>query len=76
LTAINENKSPGAKDAAKRFLKATLGAGPALKDEIEEAAEAEKIADRTLRRAKEELKVYAFARDGQWYWTLPEPEQA
>src|SRR5262249_1591609 len=61
LSAVNENKAPGALDDAKDFLRDILlvGGGRALKTDIEEAAEAEKISDRTLRRAKKILKVRA-----------------
>jgi hypothetical protein len=44
--------------------------------DIEEAAEAEKISDRTLRRAKKTLKIRAekdrSAPEGSWYWVLPD----
>jgi DNA polymerase bacteriophage-type len=72
LSAVNENKSPGAKDAAKNWLRTMLTAGPMPKAEVEEAAEAEAITARTLRRAKEDLGVYAFKRAGCWYWALPD----
>jgi DNA polymerase I-like protein with 3'-5' exonuclease and polymerase domains len=78
LSAVNENKSPGALDDAKDFLREMLvaGGGRAPKEDIEEAAAAEKISDRTLRRAKAALKVQAekdrSAAEGKWYWVLPE----
>jgi DNA polymerase I-like protein with 3'-5' exonuclease and polymerase domains len=77
LAAVNENKSPGAFDEAKDFLRDILmsGGGRAPKIDIEEAADAEKISDRTLRRAKKALKVRAEkdrAPDGKWYWILPD----
>jgi DNA polymerase I-like protein with 3'-5' exonuclease and polymerase domains len=78
LSAVNERKSPRALDNAKEFLRDMLlaGGGRALKAEIEEAAEAEKISDATLRRAKEKLKLRAEKEkgvpDGKWYWILPE----
>jgi DNA polymerase I-like protein with 3'-5' exonuclease and polymerase domains len=77
LSAVNENKAPGALDDAKDFLRDMLvaGGGRALKTDIEEAAEAEKISDITLRRAKKALKVRAEkdrqVKDGKWYWALP-----
>jgi hypothetical protein len=82
LSAVNENKAPGALDDAKDFLREILvaGGGRALKADIEEAAEAEKIADKTLRRAKKVLKVRAekdrSAAGGKWYWVLPDDEVA
>ena len=52
------------------------GGGRAPKEDIEEAAEAEKISARTLWRAKKALKVQAekdrSAAEGKWYWVLPE----
>jgi hypothetical protein len=54
LSAVNQNKAPGALDDAKEFLRDILvaGGGRAPKADIEEAADAEKIAPITLRRAK------------------------
>jgi putative DNA primase/helicase len=78
LSAVNENKSPGAVEDAKEFLRDMLvaGGGRAPKTDIEEAAEAEKISDRTLRRAKKALKVRAEKErgvpEGKWYWVLPD----
>lgn len=48
---MNENKSPGARDEAKKFLLAILANRPAAKTEIEKATKAEGIAERTLYRA-------------------------
>jgi hypothetical protein len=80
LAAVNENKAPGALDEAKDFLRDILvaGGGRALKEDIEEAAEAEKISDATLRRAKKTLKVRA-EKDrshpkSKWYWVLPDDD--
>jgi DNA polymerase I-like protein with 3'-5' exonuclease and polymerase domains len=78
LSAVNENKTPGAVDDAKDFLREMLVAagGRAPKAEIEEAAEAEKISEMTLRRAKKRLKIQAekdrSTPDGKWYWVLPD----
>ena len=78
LSAVNENKAPGALEDAKDFLRAMLvaGGGRALKEEIEEAADAEKISDATLRRAKAALKVRSekdrTVPEGKWYWVLPD----
>ena len=54
LSAVSENKAPGALDDAKDFLREMLvaGGGRAPKTDIEETAEAEKISDATLRRAE------------------------
>jgi hypothetical protein len=78
LSAVNENKAPGALEDAKDFLRDILlaGGGRALKTDIEEAAEAEKITDGTLRRAKKALHVQSqkdrAVKDGKWYWELPD----
>jgi hypothetical protein len=60
---------------AKKFLDDMLAKGPVLKTEIEEAAEANSISEKTLRRAKEKLGVVAYKdrskADGKWYWQLP-----
>src|SRR5262249_44236326 len=80
LSAVNENKAPGALDDAKDFLREMLvsGGGRAPKADIEEAAEAEKISIATLRRAKAVLKVRAEKErgvlDGKWCWVLPEED--
>jgi hypothetical protein len=75
MQAAVDNKSPGARDEAKKFLADTLAKGPVLKAEIEEAAEANSISEKTLRRAKVDLGVIAekdrSKADGKWYWKLP-----
>jgi len=77
LSAVNENKTPSALNDAKEFLRDILvaGGGRAPRADIEEAAEAEKITEGTLRRAKKALKVRAekdrSIKDGAWYWVLP-----
>jgi hypothetical protein len=81
LSAANQNKAPGAFHDAKEFLHDILvaGGGRAPKEDIEEAAEAEKIADRTLWRAKKALKVQAekdrTIATGKWYWVLPPDDE-
>jgi hypothetical protein len=75
MQAASENKSPGTRDEAKKFPLAILGNGPVAKTEIEEAAEAEGISERTLYRAKRELKNIVAkkdAADGGWTWRLCE----
>jgi DNA polymerase I-like protein with 3'-5' exonuclease and polymerase domains len=80
LSAVNENKAPGALDDAKDFLREILvaGGGRAPKADIEEAADAEKISNRTLWRAKKVLKVRAekdrSTAEGKWYWILPDDD--
>ena len=78
LSAVSENKAPGALDDAKDFLRDMLvaGGGRAPKADIEEAADAEKISNATLRRAKKLLKVQSekdrTVPEGKWYWVLPD----
>jgi putative DNA primase/helicase len=73
-----ESKSPAARDEAKKFLSDILAKGPVLKTEIEEAAEANGIAEKTLYHAKSDLKVIAVKdrtkHEGKWTWELPPPE--
>jgi hypothetical protein len=83
LSAVNANKAPGAVEDAKDFLRDILlvNGGRAPKVDIEEAAEAEKISDATLRRAKKALKVKSekdrTVPEGKWYWALPDdPDNA
>jgi hypothetical protein len=76
MAAAGENKSPATRDAAKKFLLKILANGPVSKTEIDEAAEANGIAKRTLDRAKAELNVEAekdrTSPQGAWTWRLPE----
>jgi hypothetical protein len=73
MQAATEAKSPTARDEAKTFLTDILGQGPVTKNEIEEAAEANGIAERTLFRAKSSLKIIAKkdGPNGEWTWRLP-----
>ncbi len=73
--AATESRSPGARDSAKKFLSDMLAEGPVAKRDIEEAAEANCIAEKTLRRAKDDLGIIA-RKDGDngcWRWRLPPP---
>jgi putative DNA primase/helicase len=72
--AMAATKSPAARDEAKKFLTDILANGPVLKTEIEEAARANGVAERTLCRAKSELGIKAEKKgqSGQWQWRLPE----
>jgi DNA polymerase len=77
MQAAAENKSPAARDTAKSFLEGMLSNGPIAAADIEEAAAANGIAERTLYRAKAELKIRAVKdgpmKDGQrtWQWHPP-----
>ena len=48
-----------------------LAVGPMAATEVHEAAKAEMISERTLRRAKDDLGVHIFKQEGRWFWTLP-----
>jgi len=77
MQAAAESKAPAARDTAKNFLKQMLSNDPMSAADIEEAAEADGIATRTLYRAKAELKIRAVKdgpmKDGQrtWRWHPP-----
>jgi putative DNA primase/helicase len=77
MQAAADTKSPVARDEARKFLTEILAKGPVLKTEIEEAAAANGIAERTLFRAKTDLKVIArkdrSSGAGKWTWELPDP---
>jgi Bifunctional DNA primase/polymerase, N-terminal/AAA domain len=78
MQAAADSKSPGARDAAQKFLREMLAAGPVAKQEIEEAAKANCISDATLRRAKDALNIVAKKSDFKagWTWQLPEQTTA
>jgi len=76
----NNASSSSALDVAKQFLVKKLTMGPVLKSEIDEEAEANSIAGRTLARAKSDLGIVAkreggFGKDGKWFWELPPTPQ-
>jgi hypothetical protein len=62
------------RDAAKKFLQDILAMGPVKQTEIQEAAKANLISMKTLRRAKQDLSVAAVksrvAGEG-WNWEMP-----
>ena len=83
MSAAGANRS--ARANAKEFLLGVLADGPLPVTEIQEDAEAEGIAWRTVNRAKKALGVAAerhaecewgFGADGRWYWRLPPGPQA
>jgi putative DNA primase/helicase len=73
-TATGSSSHSGARDTAKKFLAEILANGPVPKGDIEEAAEANCIATRTLERAKTDLGIVARKAGikGGWTWQLPE----
>src|SRR6185437_6652384 len=84
-TALLVNAYSGGSEAvptkvaeAKAWLREALADGPQLKDDIEQAAEAAGISDKSLRSAREQLKVITV-RKGYGaamltWWSLKEPE--
>ena len=60
---------------AKEFLLDMLSGGPISAEMVTAAAERQDISERTLRRARKELKVKAEKSkgtlDGGWLWSLP-----
>jgi DNA polymerase I-like protein with 3'-5' exonuclease and polymerase domains len=79
LSAAAENKAPAAVNDAKDFLRGLMTAGgkKVPRAEIEEAADAEGISERTLWRAKKALGIKAEKDktvNGQWTWIMPDDE--
>jgi putative DNA primase/helicase len=78
MQAASEDKSPAARDEAKKLLQDLLGNGPVAVKEIANAAEGHGIAWRTVERAKRELGVIPKkgGLDKGWTWQLPDrPER-
>lgn len=59
--------------AAMEWLHDSLSDGEQLAQTIIDEAAANNIAEKTLRRAKTDLRVVAFQKERHWYWKLPEP---
>jgi hypothetical protein len=78
MQAAVDSGSPSRRGNAKEFLIDMLSAGPVASADILEAAKENGIAQATLYRAKNELKIKARkdgpAKDGErtWQWSLPE----
>ena len=56
---------------AMKFLRELLADGPHQASEIFSLAEDDGIAEKTLRRAKDDLGVEAYQERRKWYWKLP-----
>jgi hypothetical protein len=69
----SNNGSSSALELAKGFLSEMLATGPVLKSEIDDAAKANSISERTLARAKHDLGVVAKKSGFKepWLWELP-----
>lgn len=67
---------PQEQSSAVKFLKDFLANGPKLQSEVIDAAEANLISEKTLRRVKDDLKIISEKErgvpNGQWRWALPE----
>ena len=62
----------GKRETAKDYLQKALAGGPVLASNLLAGAKELGIAERTLKRAKEDLKVKAYQEHKQWYAKLPE----
>jgi RecA-family ATPase len=76
--ALGAGESKGKREAqqfesAKKFLEEILANGPMLSDKVKEIASSRGISDRTLWRAKKEMKNIAAKKagmTGDWFWGL------
>src|SRR5262249_17055215 len=84
MQAASDNKSPSARDDAKRFVEMLLGNGPIGSKDVVEAAKENGGSARTLKRAREGLGARIdIKKDGppnekgevtwRWHW-IPEQE--
>jgi len=65
------------REAAVQFLREALSSGPVASKDLMGDAKANRVAQRTLWRAKTDLGVVAERHGrGPWYWMLPHPEPA
>jgi hypothetical protein len=60
-----------AKASAKEFLKDFLGNEPKEASAVKEAAKQREISERTLNRAKADLRVHSYKVGQKWMWELP-----
>jgi hypothetical protein len=68
-----EKESP--RDQAARFLRGLLADGPHRAREVFSLAADDGIAEKTLRRAKDDLDVRAVQRADGWWWRLPTDDE-
>jgi hypothetical protein len=59
---------------AEALLRDVLAVDPVPATEVQRLAENASIAARTLRRARERMKVRVFKKAGCWWWALKENE--
>lgn len=60
------------RERVKDFLKRELAAGPVASKTLFEKAEGEGISQRTLFRAKDELRIPARRQFTEWFWSSPD----
>lgn len=78
LAAPRDDEERGAVGEAVEVLRTILAGGAVSSKDVKASAGRAGVSEVTLRRAKSLLQVKArlvgFGRDGQWHWSLPEPE--
>lgn len=62
------------REEAKAWLQAMLAAEPIAASKIFKQAKADGISDKTLKRAKKELRIKSVQFAGGWVWALPDEE--
>lgn len=77
ILGAEDEKEKGALEDACEWLEEFLSDGPKLKPAIDKEAERKQIKPRTLRRARERLRIEAYkppggSKNSLWYWRLPE----
>jgi hypothetical protein len=74
LAPESNDGGAGAMAEAKNFLSSALAQGARLAKDVEAEARQEDISERTLKRAKKELRVQSrkCGMTGAWEWALPE----
>jgi hypothetical protein len=76
VSVSSDSEQHGAVAEAEAFLRAVLRDGPRLVKDVKRLAREADISERTLRRAKDNLKVIAYQERGTkhpgWTWKLPD----
>lgn len=74
LLAQQPVKNQHQQNAATEWLLENLRQGECLAETLLQEAEANGISERTLRRAKAQLRVISYKRNDRWYWKLEHEE--
>ncbi len=69
-----DEDATSARDDAADFLIELLGSDPVAAKQVFAEAKDLEIAERTLKRAKKQLRVTSTRRDNVWFWQLPSKE--